>query len=246
MADSTNATGTLGQVLWSTGTSTIWVATSSLGITATLSGGTGGSVAYWTSPTALSAGKLKDNGTVAGVNATSSTITFNVSGNGGTTDIFNVASSTGTSTSYLNINYLGKVVLTPSFGQVVIGTTSSPTYGLTVGTTSQFTGGIVQRVVGYASAASTTINVNNTDIATTTIFATTTFVNPVGTYYDGQMFQIAGYATTTRQIFLDTSFGTTTGFTSPITMASGTTYYLFQYSKFRNKWDYMSYQGPFY
>ena len=244
--DSTNATGTTAMVLKSTGTSTIWVATSSLGITATLSGGTGGSVAYWTSPTALSAGKLKDNGTVAGVNATSSTITFNVSGNGGTTDIFNVASSTGTSTSYLNINYLGKVVLTPSFGQVVIGTTSSPTYGLTVGTTSQFTGGIVQRVVGYASAASTTINVNNTDIATTTIFATTTFVNPVGTYYDGQMFQIAGYATTTRQIFLDTSFGTTTGFTSPITMASGTTYYLFQYSKFRNKWDYMSYQGPFY
>ena len=114
--DSTNATGTTAMVLKSTGTSTIWVATSSLGITATLSGGTGGSVAYWTSPTALSAGKLKDNGTVAGVNATSSTITFNVSGNGGTTDIFNVASSTGTSTSYLNINYLGKVVLTPSFG----------------------------------------------------------------------------------------------------------------------------------
>lgn len=246
LADSTNATGTLGQVLKSTGTSTIWVATSSLGITATLSGGTAGRSAVWTSASALTAGTIRDNGTVAGVNATSSAITFNISGKAGTADILNVASSTGTSTSYLNINYLGKVVLTPSFGQVVIGTTSSPTYGLTVGTTSQFTGGIVQRVVGYASAASTTINVNNTDIATTTIFATTTFVNPVGKYYDGQMFQIAGYATTTRQIFLDTSFGTTTGFTSPITMASGTTYYLFQYSKFRNKWDYMSYQGPFY
>lgn len=246
LKDSNNATGTTAMVLKSTGTSTIWVATSSLGITATLSGGTAGRSAVWTSASALTAGTIRDNGTVAGVNATSSAITFNISGKAGTADILNVASSTGTSTSYLNINYLGKVVLTPSFGQVVIGTTSSPTYGLTVGTTSQFTGGIVQRVVGYASAASTTINVNNTDIATTTIFATTTFMNPVGAYYDGQMFQIAGYATTTRQIFLDTSFGTTTGFTSPITMASGTTYYLFQYSKFRNKWDYMSYQGPFY
>jgi len=35
--DSTNASGTVGQVLWSTGTSTLWVATSSLGI----SGGSG-------------------------------------------------------------------------------------------------------------------------------------------------------------------------------------------------------------
>ncbi len=55
-----------------------------------------GKVAIWTGLATLGNGSLLDNGTVAGINATSSTINFNLQGNG-TLDPFNVASSSGTS-----------------------------------------------------------------------------------------------------------------------------------------------------
>lgn len=58
--------------------------------------GTNGKVARWTAASAVSTGILLDNGTVAGVNATSSTVSFNVQGSGSNA-AFNVASSTGTS-----------------------------------------------------------------------------------------------------------------------------------------------------
>lgn len=61
-----------------------------------LSGGTNGYVTRWTSTSAVSTGILLDNGTVAGINATSSIVTFNVQG-AGSNAAFNVASSTGTS-----------------------------------------------------------------------------------------------------------------------------------------------------
>lgn len=61
-----------------------------------VSGGTNGYVTRWTSASALSTGKFIDNGTVTGVNATSSSVTFNLQGNAGTANPFVVASSTGT------------------------------------------------------------------------------------------------------------------------------------------------------
>ena len=64
---------------------------------ASLSGGVNGENAYWTSPTTLAAsGDFFDNGVVSGINATSSTVTFNIQGTGSNT-IFNVASSSGSS-----------------------------------------------------------------------------------------------------------------------------------------------------
>lgn len=149
--DSTDSSGSSGQVLLSTGTSTLWTSTSSLGISGSLSGGTAGYLTYWTSPTtvsgvatgspgtllqasstsatgyewvatsslgivggggitgsgstglvarwssptAITTGKLIDNGTVTGINATSSSYTFNVQGDAATNP-FNVASSSGT------------------------------------------------------------------------------------------------------------------------------------------------------
>lgn len=54
--DSTNATGTLGQVLWSTGTSTLWVSTSTLGISgggSSLSGSIG-QIPFFNTPSTLS------------------------------------------------------------------------------------------------------------------------------------------------------------------------------------------------
>jgi len=111
--DTTNASGTSGMILQTTGTSTKWVATSTLGISGgSLSGGTTGKLAVWSSPTTLTSGLLLDNGTVAGVNATSSSYTFNIQGSAGT-DSFNVASSSGQ--SIFKVNQLGGVdITTPS------------------------------------------------------------------------------------------------------------------------------------
>lgn len=75
-----------------------------------LSGGTTGYVATWASSTALTTGLLLDNGTVAGVNATSTGTTFFVKGGVGDNP-FVVASSTGTAlitvlpSGYVGIGY---------------------------------------------------------------------------------------------------------------------------------------------
>lgn len=72
-----------------------------------------GKVAIWTGLATLGNGALFDNGAVAGVNATSSTITFNIQGSAGSTNtLFNVASSSGT--SVLSVSSLGNVVFQSS------------------------------------------------------------------------------------------------------------------------------------
>lgn len=110
LGDSTNATGTSGQVLQSTGTSTLWTTLSGV-----LSGGVVGKVPYWTASNNLGNSTIFTNGTVSGINATSSTVTFNIQGNAGTNDVLNVASSTGTSMLKIASN-----------GRVYVGTTTSP------------------------------------------------------------------------------------------------------------------------
>jgi hypothetical protein len=119
--DSSNASGTEGMVLQTTGTTTRWVATSSLGISggSGVSGGINGFLARFTGASTLSTGLLVDNGTVAGVNATSSSYTFNLQGSAGVNP-FNVASSSGTS-----------LLSVLASGRVGIGTTT-PGAGLTV------------------------------------------------------------------------------------------------------------------
>jgi hypothetical protein len=183
---------------------------------------------------------LKSSGLVGiGTTTPNATLTVRATSTNAVSGILNILTSLGT--SVFNILSSGQAL----FGTSTVATCGTSGCGLTVGTTTQFTAGIVSRVVGYTWAASTTINLNTTDIATSTILATTTLVNPTGTAYDGQMFQYAVLATGTRQLFLDTQFGTTTGFTSPITVASGTTYYLFQRNGFRGRWDFLSAAGPF-
>ncbi|MFZ2252681.1 MAG: beta-propeller fold lactonase family protein [Minisyncoccia bacterium] len=113
--DSTYNAGTSGMVLQTTGTGVTWVATSSLGITggSGVTGGTDGYLARFTGATTLSTGLLIDNGTVAGVNATTSTSTFNIRGTAGSSAALTVASSTGASLFNVLAN-----------GNVGIGTTS--------------------------------------------------------------------------------------------------------------------------
>lgn len=96
--DSTNSSGNVGDVLLRVAGGTDWTATSSLGITGGggLTGGTIDRVARWLTTTTLGTGVLIDNGTVSGVNATTSAYTFNVQG-GAATNPFNIASSTGAS-----------------------------------------------------------------------------------------------------------------------------------------------------
>ena len=76
--------------------------------------GTNGQVAYFTSGSNVaSASDFLNNGTVAGVNASSSTVSFNVQGSG-TLNPFNVASSSGASELFVGSN-----------GNVGIGTTGT-------------------------------------------------------------------------------------------------------------------------
>ncbi len=86
--------------------------------------GTAGFVTHWDSATALSAGKLIDNGTVLGMNATSSTIGFNIQGTAGTNDIFNIASSS--TTSILKVTSASQVLIDPG-ARLTIPQGSAPT-----------------------------------------------------------------------------------------------------------------------
>lgn len=104
----------------------------------TLSGGTRGYVATWASSTSLTIGTLIDNGTVAGVNATSSTVAFNIQGAAGSTNtLFNIASSTGTSlfsvaitTTTADLLDVGTSTATSTATVYVQGTSTQPTLNL--------------------------------------------------------------------------------------------------------------------
>ncbi len=137
--DSTNASGTPGMLLETTGSGTQWVATSTLGITggAGVTGGTVGYDAMFTSPTSVSKGIVLDNGTVAGINATSSTVAFELQGSG-TLDPFDVASSSGT--SFLHVTQAGNVGIgtTTPADLVDIQGTSGNLLNLINGGTSEF------------------------------------------------------------------------------------------------------------
>ncbi len=112
-----NQAGTLGQVLLSQGSTAapVWTSTSSLGftssaITASL---TSGFMPRWTG-SAFTDSILRENGSVVGINASSSSYTFNLQGTGGVNP-FNVSSSTGTSLfTILNNGNIGVGTSTPA------------------------------------------------------------------------------------------------------------------------------------
>lgn len=90
------ATGTVTGLTISNATTTNLTVTGTCTGCGALSGGVNGKNAYWTGATALGAsGDVFDNGTVSGVNATSSSFNFDIQGQGATVNPFNVASSSG-------------------------------------------------------------------------------------------------------------------------------------------------------
>lgn len=271
LRDSTNASGTRGMILSSTGTSTLWIATSSLGISNSING--------WATTTFIFATSSDTN---IGLNITTSTsaITFIPTWIGTLADgriasaatwnaklgsLFSVASGTGLtignffSTSTMTVTGTATFSSTTSFTGTSNRFNVSSTTGATIGTlfatssatiaTSSFTGNMtittgtyVPRVLGYASNASTTFdvfNVGDGGIATTTITATTTIVNPTGTYLNGLMFEMWFKATTTQGLFWGTNFASSTDVNLPTQIASGTTKVIVEYRQDSNKLECM-------
>ncbi|MDE2312291.1 MAG: hypothetical protein KGJ93_04385, partial [Patescibacteria group bacterium] len=120
-----------------------WV-TDQTGGGGSVSGGSTGFVATWASSTGLTYGTLRDNGTVSGVNATSSSYTFNIQGSSGVNP-FNISSSTGTSLLMMNQNgYLGLGTTTPAY-PITISSSNNPVISLansTTGITWQMRNGV--------------------------------------------------------------------------------------------------------
>jgi hypothetical protein len=147
--DSSNSAGTSGQFLMTTATGYAWTATSTLfGGNQVTGNGTNGYTARWTGANTLSTGVIIDNGTVAGVNATSSSYTFNLQGASGKAPL-NIASSTGTS-----------LMVVDQTGNVGIGT-ASPGAKFHVAGDGYFTD-TINAVKSNSGSAFTGVNIQNT------------------------------------------------------------------------------------
>ncbi len=172
--------------------------------------GIAGLVARFTAASTLGTGVLIDNGTVAGVNATSSTTTFNVQGSG-TLNPFNVSSSTGA--SYVTVQ---------SNGNVGIGT-STPSAQFTI--VDQNNSGL--RLEAYNATAGVNIRAftgTGTAALPGAIATNTTMLAMTASGYDGSA---SGFGTAAAQIaylsaesFTPTAHGSYMTFS---TVATGTT-----------------------
>jgi hypothetical protein len=119
----------------------------------TIGSGNNGYSAIWNGTNSLTQGLIRDNGTVAGINATSSTVSFNIQ-QSGALDPFVISSST--STNYLTVKANGLVGIgssSPTATLVVQGTSTLPTTNIF--TVASSTGAALLTV---ASNGSTTIS----------------------------------------------------------------------------------------
>ena len=253
LKDSTNATGTSGQVLTSTGTSTLWSAISGF-VTNLYASSTFPSFSYASSTfvTYTYASSTFPSFSYASTTFASTTWVTN------TFVPYSYSSSTFVTYPYATSTYVAVVGNqtvggNKSFtGQTTFSTTT-PTYGFTVATTSEFSEEtripkLFSNVVGYPSAASTTFNLDtlgNAGTATTTIFATTTIVNPLGTCYDGNVYQFRFRATTTQGLYWGNLFASSSQLNLPNQIASGTTYYLYECRQDSGKIELLTTQGVF-
>ncbi len=221
--------GVLGKVLVSLGGGdSAWTATSSLGITSTVYTGT-----Y---PIIVTGSVISTGFSTSTINVFSAKQTFgNASSTSFTGDtLYSTTGIFGTGTFSSTLGVTGKTTLANASSTSL--TVSGQTYLATTTVTGDVSvsGNIPNRVVGYTSSSTITINVDTTDEATTTVNQTTTFANPTGTPVDGFMYLMTLRATTTQTISWGTSFASSTDLNAPLTIASGTTEVLWKYDKYRN------------
>lgn len=143
--------------------------------TINLTGGTNGFDAQWTSGGSLAAGKLIDNGSVLGYNASSSTIGVNIQGTPGTNDIFNVASSSGA--SILKVAANNNI----TFSNEVLPTLTNQKFFTIVGSQS---GGVMRvvRDIGLAPAVATYGTQDITAYTATSTVDYPNFTGPIQTF----------------------------------------------------------------
>lgn len=169
LADSVGSVGTTGQILQSTGSSTLWITNSASGVTGT---GIIGKNATWLTSTSLTSGALLDNGTVAGINATSATVSFLV----GATNLSTAFQVIGTSTL---------ATTTISLASTTLGLTAPSLYF------TNFWGGNGSSTSLSASTGATIAALNVTGNASTTNL-TSTGLRVVGA------FSVTGVSSTTN------------------------------------------------
>lgn len=165
--------------------------------------------------------------------ATASSTGFSVAGNLWVTGVSTHATSTIT-----NLTVSGKSTLANASSTAL--TVSGNTVLATTTMNGDFTlnGGVIARTVAYTASTSVTILTDTTDIATITVaHATTTFNTPTGTLWNGKMFEIMLTATTTRGLAWSTGFASSTDLAMPITTASGTAKYIYEYRSQSAKWE---------
>lgn len=128
---------------------------------------------------------------------------------------------------------------------LAVHTFNASTTNLTVASTSHL-GNIVPRTVNASASTSITIDTDTTDILTIIVaHATTTFNTPTGTLYNGKMFEIMLTSTTTRGLAWSTGFASSTDLAMPVTNASGTSRFIYEYRSQSAKWEIVGYLTGF-
>ena len=220
--DSVNASGTLGMILKSTGTSTLWVATSSLGFTGGSSFFATTSINGWATTTFTFATSSDTN---IGLNITTSTsaVTFTP------TWIGTLADARITSSASWNAASASTTALTPAYikSQItgtypIIVTSGVVSTGFSTSTTNNYTGvNTFTAQTNLANASATGITVSNL-YATGTVAVATTTINGDLTLNGTFINRVVGYsssASTTINIgttdIATTTITATTTFVNP-------------------------------
>ncbi len=195
------AVGSDGLCLTASSTATSGLAWSSCASGSLTGSGTNGYLSRWTSASTLSNGTILDNGTVAGINATSSTISFNLQGSG-TLDPFNVSSSSGISILNVKSNLrVGIASSTPNAMFVVQGTnsaanTTTPIFVVASSTGSQLLTVLANGNVGVGTnAPQTTLHVKNSETGSSAAQLTLEGASGIGEPFAGIRFKMAPQTT---------------------------------------------------
>lgn len=225
--------GANGTVLTASSTSVNGVTFAAVAGSGTVTGtGTNGFSAIWNTASSLTNGVMRDNGVVGGINATSSTVSFNVQGSS-TLNPFNVSSSSGTSLLRVLANgNVGIASATPAEALSVVGNIYQNGAYIKLGNAEPLfncrASGSCMELWGNDNTINGTLigtgNRNNGTSAYTGFFLNNDIANAAVTNYSGLFLNSSTYN--------DTTFGTGLAFPNqtilqntmgPLTFSSATT-----------------------